>query len=67
METCENCRYSFLSGGLVVHCRRRPPTLWIGQGQLGQSALMSSFPPVSRDWTCGEFGVKLFTGERSNA
>lgn len=54
LETCENCKYFFMNGP-DANCRRYPPSLWIGRGNLGQEQLTGSFPPVDKAWTCGEF------------
>lgn len=53
MTTCPNCKYHHVDElAQVGVCRRYPP-----QAQQLGANWNASFPPVNKNWTCGEFAA----------
>jgi hypothetical protein len=61
--SCEFCK--FFKANLAPDktpdgfCRRMPPGIIAGRNNLGQQMVNSQFPPVMKNFWCGEYRAKL--------
>lgn len=58
---CQICKYYQIDGNDLSKgsCRLKPPSVFLMMGNGGQTAQITQFPIVMKDWWCGEFESKI--------
>jgi hypothetical protein len=56
MGKCKDCKFVYKVGEKQLECRKFPPTPILTNPSV--TGYTSIWPPVEKDWYCGEFVVK---------